>query len=258
VLLWPDKTPSGREIVGICSGSFGASTGIGRQPGLRCAVTVTMTALKDFCDNRGIDFIFGLPGNPVLNRAVDLAADDIRTRRALARAPVMRGYAETYYQAKSRAKARRACVRIEATTLGLDIRFAVTNLATRSAEHIYDTLYCARAEAENLINMHKRQLVSDRSSCCSPLPNQMRLILDAGAYWLMLTMRDDIPNAHSLPRQSAAAQTRRAGHRNGFAHSACLRGSLLRRRIDSGNLPPRSSPPRHDDKGRRCPVEPLR
>ena len=55
----------------------------------------------DFCDNRGIDFIFGLPGNPVLNRAVDIAADDIRTRRALPQAPVMRGYAETLCQAKS-------------------------------------------------------------------------------------------------------------------------------------------------------------
>jgi Transposase DDE domain group 1 len=42
----------------------------------------------------------------------------------------MRGYAETLYQAKSWAKARRACARIEATTLGLDIRFVVTNLAT--------------------------------------------------------------------------------------------------------------------------------
>jgi len=51
----------------------------------------------DFCDNRGIDFNFGLPGNPVLNRAVDIAADDIRTRRALAQAPVMRGYAETLH-----------------------------------------------------------------------------------------------------------------------------------------------------------------
>jgi hypothetical protein len=50
----------------------------------------------------------------------------IRTRRALAQAPVMRGYAETLYQVKSWAKARRACARIEATTLGLDIRFVVT------------------------------------------------------------------------------------------------------------------------------------
>jgi hypothetical protein len=29
----------------------------------------------DFCDDRGIDF-FGLAGNPVLIRAVDIAADD--------------------------------------------------------------------------------------------------------------------------------------------------------------------------------------
>jgi hypothetical protein len=35
----------------------------------------------DFCYNRGTDFIFGLPGNPVLNRAVDIAAGDIRTRQ---------------------------------------------------------------------------------------------------------------------------------------------------------------------------------
>jgi hypothetical protein len=55
--------------------------------------------LKVACDNRGIHFIFGFPGNPVLNRAVDIAADGTRTRRALAQAPVMRGYAETLCQA---------------------------------------------------------------------------------------------------------------------------------------------------------------
>ena len=66
---------------------------------------------------------------------------------------VLRGYAETVYRAKSWSKARRACARIEATTLGLDIRYVVTNLAMGSAESIYDTLYCARGQAENLIKM---------------------------------------------------------------------------------------------------------
>ena len=32
---------------------------------------------------------------------------------------------------------------------------------------IYDTLYCARGQAENLIKMHKGQLASDRTSCRS-------------------------------------------------------------------------------------------
>jgi Transposase DDE domain group 1 len=80
----------------------------------------------------------------------------------------------------------------------------VTNLATGSAEHICDTLYRARGKAENLIKVHKRQLSSDRTSCCSPLANQMRLILHTGAYWLMLTMRDAIPNAHSLAKAEFA------------------------------------------------------
>ncbi len=80
----------------------------------------------EWCEKNGVDFIFGLPGNRVLDRLVDETADDIRTRRALDQKPALRGFAETRYQAKSwnRSwnKQRRACARIEATTKGLDIR----------------------------------------------------------------------------------------------------------------------------------------
>ena len=69
----------------------------------------------DFCEQNDIDFVFGLSGNGMLDRAVEIVADDIRTRRALAQAPVLRGYAETMYRAKSWSKPRRACARIEAT-----------------------------------------------------------------------------------------------------------------------------------------------
>ena len=34
---------------------------------------------------------------------------------------------------------------------------------------IYETIYCARGQAENLIKQHKAQLSSDRTSCRSPL-----------------------------------------------------------------------------------------
>jgi Transposase DDE domain group 1 len=71
---------------------------------------------------------------------------------------------------------RRVCARIEATEPGLDIRFVVTNITNGSAEHIYDTLYCARAQMENLIKLHKTQLASDGTSCRAQLANQMRLI----------------------------------------------------------------------------------
>ena len=92
--------------------------------------------------------------------------------------------------------------RIEATTLGLDIRFVVTNLAFGSAEWLYDSLYCARGQAENLIKLHKTQLASDRTSCRSASANQMRLVLHTAAYWLMLAVRDAIPK----PRELATAE----------------------------------------------------
>ena len=51
---------------------------------------------------------------------------------------------------------------------------------------------------ENLIKRHKSQLASDRTSCRSPLANQMRLTLHTAAYWLMRTLRDAIPRPQAL------------------------------------------------------------
>jgi hypothetical protein len=96
--------------------------------------------------------------------------------------------------------------------------------------------------------VHKRQLSSDRTSCCSPLANQMRLILHTGAYWLMLTMRDAIPNAHSLAKAEFATirlRLLKLGARviETVSRSSCRRGSLFRRRIDPATC--------HHDRPRR-------
>ena len=200
VLLRPGKTPSGKEVRGHLRRLVRRI----RQHWPATRITIRgdghygRPEVMEWCDEKGIDFIFGLPGNAVLDRAIDETADDIRTRRALDQKPCLRGFAETSYRAKSWNKERRACARIEATTKGLDIRFVVTSLQTGSAQHIYQTLYCARGQAENLIKLHKAQLASDRTSCRSPLANQMRLILHTAAYWLILTVRDAIPVAHAL------------------------------------------------------------
>jgi hypothetical protein len=45
---------------------------------------------------------------------------------------------------------------------------------------------------------HKRQLASDRTSCRSPIANQVRLVLHTAAYWLMLDVRDAVPTTHHL------------------------------------------------------------
>ena len=152
----------------------------------------------DFCDENNIDFVFGLAGNDVLRRLVEPDADDVRVRRAEAGAAVIRRYTETCYGAKSWHVDRRIAARIEATTQGLDIRYVVTSLTHGSAEWLYDSLYCARGQAENLIKLHKSQLASDRTSCRSALANQVRLMLHTAAYWLMLTVRDEIPKPQPL------------------------------------------------------------
>ncbi len=200
VLLRPGKTPSGAEVRGHLRRLVRR---IRRHwPSTRITIRgdghYGRPQVMAWCEANGIDFIFGLPGNPVLDRLVDETADDIRTRRALDHKPCLRGFAETRYRAKSWNTERRACARIEATTKGLDIRFVVTSLPTGSAEHVYETLYCARGQAENLIKLHKTQLASDRTSCRSPLANQMRLILHTAAYWLILTVRDAIPKTDAL------------------------------------------------------------
>jgi hypothetical protein len=111
---------------------------------------------------------------------------------------VLRSYAEIRYGAKSWKCQRRVVARIEASTLGMDIRYVVTSLTEGSAEHIYDSLYCARGQAENLIKLHKTQLASDRTSCRSANANQMRLILHTAAFWLMWRIQQAIPKATAL------------------------------------------------------------
>lgn len=119
-------------------------------------------------------------------------------KRATAQYPVLCNYAETHYGAKSWNCQRRVVARIEASTLGMDIRYVVTSLTEGSAEHIYDTLYCARGQAENLIKRHKAQRASDRTSCRSAGANQMRLILHTAAYWLLWRVQQAIPKTAAL------------------------------------------------------------
>lgn len=208
VILRPGKTPSGKEVRKLLSRLIGR---IRRHWGdtritIRGDGHYGRAEAMTWCENNGVDYIFGLPGNVVLDRLVEPAADDIRVRRAESQAEVLRGFAETRYAAKSWDQERRVVARIEASAShaddmlrrGIDIRYVVTSLQGNDAEHVYARVYCARGQAENLIKQHKAQLASDRTSCRSPLANQMRLILHTGAYWLLLDMREAIPKWNPL------------------------------------------------------------
>ncbi len=204
VVLRPGKTPSGTEVRGHLRRLVRRIRS--RWPKTRILFRgdshYARPEAMEWCEANGVDYVFGLAGSKPLSAKVEATADAVRTERAVTSKVILRDYAETRHKAKSWSRERRAVARIEATPLGLDIRFIVTNLTFGSAEWLYDSLYCARGQAENLIKLHKTQLASDRTSCRSALANQMRLVLHTAAYWLMLTVRDAIPR----PRELAAAE----------------------------------------------------
>jgi Transposase DDE domain group 1 len=209
VLLRPGKTPSGEEIRGHLRRLVRRI----RQHWPTTRITIRGDShygrpeVMAWCEANGLDDIFGLSGNAVLDRLVEPIADDVRVRRAEAQAPVVRHDTEARYGAKSWRCERRVAARIEATPKGLDIRYVVTNLHRGTAEWLYAGMYCARGQAENLVKLHKDQLASDRTSCRDPLAHQVRLILHTAAYWLLLTVRDAVP--HPQPLASAEFTTLR-------------------------------------------------
>jgi hypothetical protein len=80
-----------------------------------------------------------------------------------------------------------------------DIRYCVTSLKG-DPDHLFEKVYCARGQAENLIKLHKAQLATDRTSCHSATPNQVRLVLHTAAYWLMHALRSPLPSTSPLVR----------------------------------------------------------
>jgi hypothetical protein len=196
VILRPGKTPGGSEVRAIIKHVVGRirrhwpKTRICWRGDSHYARPEAM----DWCEANGIDYVFALAGNDVLHAEVRAAADDLCVRRAEAGQEKRRNWTEFRYAAKSWAKERRVVARLEASSRGFDARYVVTTLA-HAPEPLYETVYCARGQAENLIKLHKTQLASDRTSCRSPRANQFRLILHTAAYWLLHSLRAALPAA---------------------------------------------------------------
>ena len=202
MLLRTGKTPSGAEAAGHIRRLFRHI----RSHWPKTHITIRgdghygRPEVMDFCEAHGVDYVLGLPTNAVLRAdpTIVTVADACATQRAEEDRPVLRLFAETRYAAKSWKCQRRVVARIEASTMGMDIRYVVTSLTAPGPEDLYEVFYCARGNAENLIKLHKSQLSSDRTSCRSANANQMRLILHTAAYWLMWRVQQAIPKKAAL------------------------------------------------------------
>jgi len=206
MILRTGKTPSGKEVRTILKHVIGRI----RRHWPKTQIVVRGDShygrheAMEWCENHGIDYVFGFGGgNAVVDAMVRETADALCVERALSGKEKLRCYKKLRYGAKSWGCERRLVARLEASSKGFDIRYIVTSLKG-GAKHLYETLYCARGEAENFIKLHKAQLASDRTSCRDPKANQFRLILHTAAYWLMLTARKAVPKRSPLFRAEFA------------------------------------------------------
>lgn len=143
-------------------------------------------ALRRF-DQWGVHYIIGLQKNSALLDRVALA------ELALAQQHQDQGgkhrlIGEFDYAARTWDRQRRVIARLEHDARGTNPRFVVTSLQG-DAVALYERLYCARGEAENRIKKAQIDLFGRRASCHKFAANQLRLLLAALAYTLMINLR---------------------------------------------------------------------
>jgi hypothetical protein len=194
VILRPGKTPDGAEVMLVLRHVIRRIRA--RWPKVDILVRgdshYGRSEAMAWCERNRVAYVFGLAGNKVLLRRVAPLAEEAALRRVEGEASKVRRFGELAYAAKTWDAERRVIARVEASDKGTDSRFVVTNLVG-TPRWLYEAVYCARGQAENLVKAHKRHLASDRTSCSKATANQFRLVLHTAAYWLLHTLRGLAP-----------------------------------------------------------------
>jgi len=194
MILRPGKTPDGAEVTLVLRHVVKAIRA--RWPRVEILIRgdshYARHEAMTWCERNRVGYVFGLAGNQVLLRRVADLAEDTAVRRAQGEAEKVRRFGAFRYGAKTWKVERRVIARIEASAMGSDSRFIVTNVAG-APRWLYESVYCQRGQAENLIKAHKLHLASDRTSCTSATANQFRLLIHTAAYWLLHTLRGLAP-----------------------------------------------------------------
>ncbi len=190
VILRPGKTPDGAEVALVLRHVVKAI----RRRWPRVDILVrgdshyARPEAMTWLERNRVGYVFGLAGNSILLGKVRHLAEDAAVSRIDAAAAKVRRYGAFRYAAKSWTVERQVVARVEASAQGSDTRFVVTNLKG-APRWLYEEVYCARGQAENLIKAHKLHLASDRTSCTKATANQFRLLVHTAAYWLLHTLR---------------------------------------------------------------------
>ena len=147
--------------------------------------------LMTWCEENGVDYIFGLARNERLVKAIrrqlaQARRESRRTKQAARRFKIL----EDWETRESWSLPRRVIAKAEWTQGEANPRFLVTSLNwTDDARYLYEDLYCARGDMENRIKECQTDMFAGRTSAASMRANQLRLWFAAFAYVLICALR---------------------------------------------------------------------
>jgi hypothetical protein len=162
------------------------------------AVKITLRAdsgfcreeLMSWCEEHGVDYVFGLARNRRLQEMLAEAMAEAPQQYEATGQPARVFHEGRYRTRESWSRERRVVGKAEHLDKGANPRFVVTSLSAEqwAARALYEDLYCARGEMENRVK-EQFQLFADRTSTHWLWSNQLRLSLSAFAYVLLDTLR---------------------------------------------------------------------
>lgn len=147
--------------------------------------------LMAWCEQNGVDYVFGLAKNQRLLRIIGKELHEAKLQFEATGNPSRVFKDFTYQTRKSWSRERHVVGKAEHLAKGPNPRFVVTSFTTEAygARALYEDLYCARGEMENRIKEQQLYLFGKRTSCATMRANQLRLWFSGVAYTLLMVLR---------------------------------------------------------------------
>jgi Transposase DDE domain group 1 len=148
--------------------------------------------LMRWCEENGVDFLFGLAKNTRLLRELGPALEQAQQQFTQTGVPARVFHEFAYRTHDSWSRQRRVVGKAEHLAKGPNPRFVVSSLtaAAFAGQTLYEQEYCGRGDMENRIKEQQLMLFANRVSCQTMRANQVRLCLATVAYVLLRALRE--------------------------------------------------------------------
>ena len=147
--------------------------------------------LMVWCENNGVDYLFGLARNARLVAEIEAELAEAAALSRTSGKPARRFKDFAWRTRDSWSCKRRIVAKAEWTSGEANPRFVVTSLSREehNGQHLYEKIYCGRGDMENRIKDCQLDLYADRTSAQTMRANQLRLWFASMAYVLLCALR---------------------------------------------------------------------